>query len=247
MVQEKERRFIDELVARDALKFDNYKLKSGRIAPFYLNLGNLSSGSDLDMLAKAYSATIREKFCDNIGNPQFDVLFGPAYKGIALAAAVVMHLWNDYRISVRYCANRKETKDHGDAGDLVGGPIKPGDRVVIIEDVTTSGKSIGEVMPILEAHHAKIVGEIISLDRCERADDSVEYALDAIKRKYGFPVYAITDMHAVIEHLYTSRNIKDRTIITEAIYQDLLKYYEEYGGKKIVSEESDQGKTSIKP
>lgn len=247
MVQEKQRRFIDELINREALQFGSFKLKSNRIAPFYLNTGKLSSGSDLDMLAKAYSDAIYEKFCNNIGTPWFDVLFGPAYKGIALSAVVVMYLWNDHRISVRYCANRKEFKDHGDVGDLVGGPLRPGDRVVIVEDVTTSGKSIDEIMPTLRAHNAKVVGEIISLDRCERAGDSAEYALDAIKRKYGFPVYAITDMHAVIDYLYTSRNIKDRTIITEAIYQDLLAYYEEFGGKKIVSEESNQKNAPIKP
>ena len=232
----KEEGFIDELVARGILKFGDFTLKSGRKAPFFLNLGDLASGEDLNILAEAYAELIHIYFCDESGEPEFDVLFGPAYKGIPLAVAVAMYLYETYNIKVRYSANRKEVKDHGDVGDLLGAQITPGTRVLIIEDVTTSGKSISEVMPILEAHGAKVVGEVITLDRCERAEGTTDYALDVIEQKYGFPVHAIVTMEEVIKYLYDDKSEYERTVITDDIYQKLQEYYDQYGGQPAASE-----------
>lgn len=228
---------VETLVEDEALKFGDFTLKSGRKSPFFVNLGGLSSGTSLWLLAINYGERIMEKYGyddeEEAENEQFkiDVLFGPAYKGIPLAAIVSCYLSSEYGINVRYCANRKEVKDHGEGGDLVGGPINEGDRVLIIEDVTTSGKSIDEVMPILEKYKAQVVGEIIAFDRQEKGQDTEEFALLAIERKYGFPVHAVLGMDQVIDYLYDSRDPKSRTVITDEIRQKLTAYYEEYGGK----------------
>lgn len=236
LISYKEEALINALVAQGALKFGDFTLKSGRKAPFFLNLGDLTSGRDLNLLAEAYAELIRVHFCDESGEPEFDVLFGPAYKGIPLAVAVATYLDNTYDIQVRYSANRKEAKDHGDVGDLLGARIEPGTRVLIVEDVTTSGKSIAEVMPILKAHGAEVVGEVITLDRCERAEGTTDYALHVIEQQYGFPVYAIVTMDEVIKYLYNDKYEHERTVITDEIYQRLQEYYAQYGGQPATDE-----------
>ena len=164
----------------------------------------------------------------------FDVLFGPAYKGIPLAVVTAVAYSKLYGKEIKYCSDRKEEKDHGaDKGGLLGYKIKDGDRVVIIEDVTTSGKSIEETYPKIKAQETtpgaiKIVGEIVSLNRQERALDTTKSALDTITEKYGFPAKAIVSMEEVVDALYTNG---DKTIITEEIKQAIDKYYQEFGAK----------------
>ena len=173
--------FIDFMVECNVLKFGSFTLKSGRKSPFFMNAGAYTTGNQLARLGEFYAKAIHDNFGDN-----FDVLFGPAYKGIPLAVATAIAYHNLYEKEIKYCSDRKEEKDHGaDKGSLLGYKIQDGDRVVIIEDVTTSGKSIEETYPKIKAQETtsdgiKIVGEIVSLNRMEKAPDSTKAALDVI-------------------------------------------------------------------
>jgi orotate phosphoribosyltransferase len=213
--------FIDFMVQSQVLKFGSFTLKSGRQSPFFMNAGGYVTGSQLSKLGEYYAKAIHENFGDD-----FDVLFGPAYKGIPLSVATVIAYSKLYGKEIRYCSNRKEAKDHGaDKGLLLGSDIKDGDRVVIIEDVTTSGKSIEETYPIVASQgKVKIVGEIVSLNRMEKALDSDKSALDIITEKYGFPAIAIVTMKEVVEHLSGS-------VITDELKKEIDAYYAEWGAK----------------
>lgn len=219
--------FINFMVECKVLKFGSFTLKSGRKSPFFMNAGAYVTGSQLMRLGRYYAQAIHDNFGDD-----FDVLFGPAYKGIPLATACVIAYSELYEKEIKYCSDRKEAKDHGaDKGSLLGYEIKDGDRVVIIEDVTTSGKSIEETYPKIKAQETipggiKIVGEIVSLNRMEKAPDSTKAALDVITEKYGFPAKAIVSMADVVEELYTNGNKK---IITEDIKKEIDEYYKLYG------------------
>ncbi len=221
--------FIDFMVECDVLKFGSFVLKSGRKSPFFMNAGAYVSGSELSRLGEFYAQAIHSNFGDD-----FDVLFGPAYKGIPLSVVTVIAYSKLYGKEIKYCADRKEEKDHGaDKGNLLGYKIKDGDRVVIIEDVTTSGKSIEETYPKIKAQETvsggiKIVGEIVSLNRMEKAADSEKSALDVISEKYGFPARAIVNMKEVVDYLYSPG--KDG-VITDDIKNSLDSYYEEWGAK----------------
>ncbi|WP_288568812.1 orotate phosphoribosyltransferase [uncultured Treponema sp.] len=221
--------FIDFMVECNVLKFGSFTLKSGRKSPFFMNAGAYTTGNQLARLGEFYAKAIHDNFGDN-----FDVLFGPAYKGIPLAVATAIAYHNLYGKEIKYCSDRKEEKDHGaDKGSLLGYKIQDGDRVVIIEDVTTSGKSIEETYPKIKAQETtsdgiKIVGEIVSLNRMEKAPDSTKAALDVITEKYGFPARAIVSMADVVEFLYTNG---DKKIITDEIKKEIDAYYSEWGAK----------------
>lgn len=212
--------FIDFMVQCQVLKFGSFTLKSGRKSPFFMNAGAYVTGSQLFKLGCYYAQAIHENFGDD-----FDVLFGPAYKGIPLAVTTAIAYQQLYGKEIRYCSNRKEEKDHGaDKGAILGSQLKDGDRVVIIEDVTTSGKSIEETYPIVTGQaKVKIVGEIVSLNRMEKASaDCKKSALDIITEKYGFPARAIVTMKEVIEAL------KDN-VLTLELMKDIDAYYEQWG------------------
>ena len=216
--------FIDFMVDCQVLKFGSFTLKSGRQSPFFMNAGAYVTGSQLMKLGEYYAKAIHDNFGDD-----FDVLFGPAYKGIPLSVACVIAYSKLYGKEIHYCSNRKEAKDHGDAGILLGSKLKDGDRVVIIEDVTTSGKSIEETYPIVTGQaKVTIVGEIVSLNRMERAADSDKSALDVITEKYKFPARAIVSMDEVIQALYTEGK---KDVITEDIKKAMDEYYAEWGAK----------------
>ena len=217
--------FINFMIDCQVLKFGDFTLKSGRKSPFFMNAGAYITGSQLAQLGKYYAQAIHDNFGDD-----FDVLFGPAYKGIPLSVATVIAYNELYGKEIRYCSNRKEAKDHGDVGILLGSKINDGDRVVIIEDVTTSGKSIEETYPIVKAQgDVTIVGEILSLDRMEKALDSEKSALSVITEKYGFPARAIVTMEDVIQALYTEG---DKKYITPQIKEQIDEYYKLYGAQK---------------
>ena len=182
--------FIEFMVASDVLKFGEFTLKSGRKSPFFMNAGAYVTGAQLKKLGEYYAKAIHEHYGDD-----FDVLFGPAYKGIPLSVATTIAFSELYGKEIRYCSNRKEVKDHGDTGILLGSKIKDGDKVVIIEDVTTSGKSIEETFPIIKAQgDVEIIGLMVSLNRMERGLTSNASALDEIQQKYGFGANAIVTM-----------------------------------------------------
>ena len=226
-MEQYKKEFIDFMVECEVLKFGSFVLKSGRKSPFFMNAGAYITGSQLFRLGGFYANAIHDNFGDD-----FDVLFGPAYKGIPLAVATAIAYSRMYGKEVKYCSDRKEEKDHGaDKGALLGYKIKDGDRVVIIEDVTTSGKSIEETYPKIKAQETKpgaikIVGEIVSLNRMERALDSSKSALDVITEKYGFPAKAIVSMKDVFDALYTNG---DKTYITDELKKEIDDYYSQYG------------------
>ena len=218
--------FINFMVESEVLKFGEFTLKSGRKSPFFMNAGAYVTGTQLRRLGEYYAKAIH----DNYGL-DFDVLFGPAYKGIPLAVATSMAISELYGKEVRYCSNRKEVKDHGDTGILLGSKLKDGDRVVIIEDVTTSGKSIEETFPILKSQaDVEIKGLMVSLNRMEVGLGGKMSALDEIKEKYGFETSAIVSMQDVVEHLY-NKECEGKVVINDELKSAIDKYYDEYGVK----------------
>lgn len=221
--------FIQFMVDSNVLKFGEFTLKSGRKSPFFMNAGLYVTGTQLRKLGEYYARAIHEHYGDD-----FDVLFGPAYKGIPLSVATTMAYSELYGKEIRYCSNRKEIKDHGDAGILLGSPIKDGDRVVIIEDVTTSGKSIEETFPIIEAQGSvTIKGLMVSLNRMEKGLGGEKSALSEIKEKYGFDANAIVSMDEVVEYLY-NKPYNGKIIIDDTLKSAIDAYYEQYGAKQEV-------------
>lgn len=210
--------FVDFMLDCGVLKFGDFTLKSGRRSPFFMNAGLYVTGSQLTKLGEYYAKAIHDKYGDD-----FDVLFGPAYKGIPLSVATTMAYSRLYGKEIRYCSNRKEAKDHGDAGILLGSPIKDGDRIVVIEDVTTSGKSMEETIPIVKAQgDVKIIGLMVSLNRCEKGKGD-KGALDEIKDLYGFETGAIVSMKEVVDYL------TQKKIIDDELKARIDSYYKEYG------------------
>ena len=217
--------FIEFMIDCNVLKFGDFTTKSGRKTPFFVNTGFYRTGAQLRKLGQYYAKAIESKF-----GLDFDVLFGPAYKGIPLSVAATMEISEMYGKDIRYCSNRKEVKDHGDTGILLGSKIKDGDRVVIIEDVTTSGKSIEETFPIIKAQaDVEIKGLMVSLNRCERGKGE-KSALQEIQELYGFPANAIVSMEEVVEYLY-NRNHDGKIIIDDAMKASIDAYYAQYGVK----------------
>ena len=213
------------MVESHVLKFGEFTLKSGRKSPFFMNAGAYVTGSQLRRLGQYYAKAIHEHYGDD-----FDVLFGPAYKGIPLSVATTIAYSELYGKDIRYCSNRKEVKDHGDTGILLGSQMKDGDRVVIIEDVTTSGKSIEETYPIIKAQgNVEVVGLMVSLNRMERGKGE-KSALEEVQELYGFKANAIVTMADVVEHLY-NKECQGQVVIDDKIKAAIDAYYEQYGAK----------------
>ena len=218
--------FIEFMLESKVLKFGDFTLKSGRKSPFFMNAGAYVTGSQLKRLGEYYAKAIHDNFGDD-----FDVLFGPAYKGIPLSVATCIAYSELYGKEIRYCSNRKEIKDHGDVGILLGSKINDGDRVVIIEDVTTSGKSIEETFPIIKAQgNVEIKGLMVSLNRMEKGLSSDKSALEEIKEKYGIEARAIVTMADVVEKLY-NKPYQGEVIIDDTLKSAIDAYYEQYGCK----------------
>ena len=218
--------FIEFMVESNVLKFGDFTLKSGRKSPFFMNAGAYVTGSQLRRLGQYYAKAIHDHYGDD-----FDVLFGPAYKGIPLSVATTIAFSELYGKEIRYCSNRQEIKDHGDTGILLGSKIKDGDRIVIIEDVTTSGKSIEETFPIIQAQgKVEILGLMVSLNRMERGKGDKMTALDEIRETYGFKTGAIVTMEDVVEKLY-NKECQGKIIIDDAMKASIDAYYEQYGVK----------------
>ncbi len=210
--------FVDFMLDSQVLRFGDFTLKSGRKSPFFMNAGLYVTGTQLMKLGEYYAEAIHNTYGDD-----FDVIFGPAYKGIPISVATTIAYSKLYGQEKRYVSNRKEAKDHGDAGILLGSPIKDGDRVIVVEDVTTSGKSMEETIPIVKAQgDVTIVGLMVSLNRCERGKGD-KGALDEIKDLYGFDTNAIVSMDEVVEYLV------DKKIIDDELKARIDAYYAEYG------------------
>lgn len=218
--------FIEFMVESEVLKFGEFTLKSGRKSPFFMNAGAYVTGDQLHRLGQYYARAIHENF-----GLDFDVVFGPAYKGIPLSVVTTMAIHELYGKEVRYCSNRKEVKDHGDTGILLGSNLNDGDRVIMVEDVTTSGKSIEETYPILKSQaDVEVKGLMVSLNRMEVGKGGVKCALDEVSERYGFPTAAIVTMQEVTDYLY-NRECQGRVVIDDAIKGALDAYYEQYGAQ----------------
>ena len=219
--------FIEFMVDSEVLKFGEFTLKSGRKSPFFMNAGGYVTGSQLKKLGEYYAHAIHDKYGDD-----FDVLFGPAYKGIPLSVVTAIAFSELYGKEVRYCSDRKEEKDHGaDKGKFLGSTLKDGDRVVMIEDVTTSGKSMEETVPkVRGAANVEIVGLMVSLDRMEIGKGGQKCALEEVKELYGFETNAIVTMAEVVEHLY-NRECNGKVVIDDTLKAAIDAYYDQYGAK----------------
>lgn len=224
-MEDYKREFIEFMVESDVLKFGEFTLKSGRKSPFFMNAGAYVTGLQLQKLGEYYARAIHETFGDD-----FDVVFGPAYKGIPLSVVTAIAYQNLYGKEIRYCTNRKEAKDHGaDKGLLLGYELKDGDRVVIVEDVTTSGKSIDETYPLISGFaNIEVKGLMVSLNRMEVGKGGKKAAIDEVSEKYGFPTAAIVDMAEVSEYLY-NREVQGRVVINDEIKAAIEEYYKQYG------------------
>ena len=219
--------FIEFMVDSKVLKFGDFTLKSGRKSPFFMNAGGYVTGSQLKKLGEYYAKAIYANY-----GLDFDVLFGPAYKGIPIAVVTAIAFHELYGKEVRYCSDRKEEKDHGaDKGSFLGTKLQDGDRVVMIEDVTTSGKSMEETVPkVRGAANVEILGLMVSLNRMEVGLGGKVSALDEIKERYGFDANAIVSMAEVVEHLY-NKEYNGEVIIDDTLKTAIDAYYEQYGVK----------------
>jgi orotate phosphoribosyltransferase len=216
-MEQYKKEFIDFMVKSQVLRFGDFVTKSGRQTPFFVNTGFYRTGEQLKRLGEYYAQAIKASF-----GTDFDVLFGPAYKGIPLSVTASIAMSSLYGADIRYCSNRKEVKDHGDKGILLGSPLKDGDQVVIIEDVTTAGTSIRETLPILQAQaNVKVLGLVVSVDRCERGTGT-KSALDEIQESFGIRTSAIVTMKEVTQYL-------TGTVIDEDMKAKIDAYYEKYG------------------
>lgn len=220
-MEDYKREFIDFMVESNVLKFGEFTLKSGRKSPFFMNAGAYVTGYQLKKLGEFYARAIH----DNFGT-DFDVLFGPAYKGIPLSVVTAVAFHDLYGKEVKYCSDRKEAKDHGaDKGNLLGADLHDGDRVIMVEDVTTSGKSIDETYPkVMAAADVEVKGLIVSLNRMEVGKGGKVTAQQEIQEKYGFPVASIVSMEEVVEAL-------DGSLITPELHAAIDEYYAQYGVK----------------
>lgn len=223
MMEQYKQEFIEFMIDCQVLKFGDFITKSGRKTPFFVNTGFYRTGAQLRKLGQYYAKAIEQSF-----GLDFDVLFGPAYKGIPLSVAAAMAISELYGADIRYCSNRKEVKDHGDKGILLGSPMGDGDRVVIIEDVTTAGTSIQETLPIIKAQgDVHPMGLVVSVDRMERGQGA-KSALQEIQENYGLRTAAIVTMAEVVEHLY-NRPYKGTVIIDDGLKAAIDAYYLQYG------------------
>lgn len=215
--------FIEFMMRCGVLTFGDFTTKSGRKTPFFINTGNYRTGGQIRRLGEYYAAAINARL-----RRDFDVLYGPAYKGIPLAVAAASALASGYGHDVAYCFNRKEAKDHGEGGIFVGHTLKKGDRVVIVEDVVTAGTSVRETMTLLtQVAEASVLGLAVSVDRMERGKGE-KSALTELAGEFGFSAFAIVTLDEIVEHLH-GRPIDGTIVLTDALMEKLADYRRYYG------------------
>ncbi|MFZ5353038.1 MAG: orotate phosphoribosyltransferase [Bacillota bacterium] len=224
-MEQYKKEFIEFMVKSNAITFGDFVTKSGRRTPFFINTGNYNTGRQLIRLGEYYAKALNDYFGSN-----FNVLFGPAYKGISLSVAASIAMDKLYEKEISYCSNRKEIKDHGDTGILLGSKLKDGDKVVIIEDVTTAGTSIYETMPIIKAQaNVEVIGLIISVDRMERGKGS-KSAFSELEEAFGIKTCSIVTMKEVVEYLY-NRELDGKVLIDDEMKSRIEDYYKLYGAE----------------
>jgi orotate phosphoribosyltransferase len=215
--------FIEFMVTSRVLTFGDFTTKSGRKTPFFINTGNYDSGDQLQKLGMYYAETLERTMSGT-----FNVLFGPAYKGIPLATATSMVLSSEYHRDIRFTFNRKEAKDHGEGGTLIGHAFKPGDRVVIIEDVTTAGTSVRESIPMIKTYPGvSVCGLVVSVDRMEKGTKGIS-ALSELRNEFGITTCSIVTLNDIIEHLY-NKEIDGQVVLNDDIMKRIETYRRIYG------------------
>jgi len=216
------REFAEFMVRSGVLTFGDFTTKSGRKTPYFINTGNYRTGAQIARLGEFYAACIQKYFPDGI-----DALFGPAYKGIPLAVASAIALASSYGRDISFCFNRKEEKDHGEGGSMVGYKLRDGDRVVMVEDVITAGTAVRECLPVLKAAaDVEIAGLVISVDRMERGVGSVT-AIQEIYDEYGISTYPIINVREIIEVLHNVP-VDGKVHIDDVIREKMEAYLEKY-------------------
>ncbi len=219
-----QREFIDFMVRSGVLTFGDFTTKSGRKTPFFINTGKYRTGDQMNQLARFYCDAIQTR------DVQFDFLFGPAYKGIPLVVAISMEFSRRGR-NYPFCFNRKEAKDHGEGGMLVGHAPAFGERVLIVEDVTTAGTSVRETVPLLRAAAGvELAGLVVSVDRMERGPGELN-ALTELQREFRMAAFAITNIGQIADDL-RNREVDGRVVVTEDLYEKIRRYRMEYGGRE---------------
>lgn len=217
-------RFIDLLLQANVLKFGDFTLKSGRKAPYFLNFGEIRTGGQLYRLAEFYADVFREKLGE-----ERRILFGPAYKGIPLAVATSMKLKEKYDMDVPFCYNRKEKKDHGEGGSLVGEIPKSGDRITIIEDVVTAGTAIRETLDLLKGMDGVVVDSVIlAVDRMEKGTGE-QSTFHELESQYDIRTYSLTTIREILAYLH-NRPVDGKIYIDDLLKADMLGYLSKYGG-----------------
>lgn len=224
-MQKYKQEFVQFMLNANALQFGSFVTKSGRKTPFFINTGNYNNGFQLRELGRYYA----EAIVDNFAGVKFDVIFGPAYKGIPIAVATAIALDEKFGISCSYCSDRKEVKDHGDAGMLLGAKLKAGDRIVLVEDVTTAGTSVNHTMGLLSGFGVEVLGLVVSVDRQEKGAGE-KAALEELKEKYGFKTASIVKIDEVVDYL-SKTEIGGKLIITAELKKAIDEYYALYGSK----------------
>lgn len=216
------KQFIEFMVRSGVLTFGDFTTKSGRKTPYFVNTGNYKTGYQAAKLGEFYASCIHENIQEEV-----DALFGPAYKGIPLSVATAIALSNQFNKDLNYCFNRKEVKDHGEGGSMVGYKLKDGDKVLIIEDVITAGTAIRECFPILkEAANVEIAGLIISVDRMERGQQN-KTAIQEIYDEFGIKTYPIVTVREIIDTLH-NMPVDGKVVIDDAMRARMEAYLEEY-------------------
>ncbi|KXA18451.1 orotate phosphoribosyltransferase [Gardnerella vaginalis] len=222
--------FTKFLLDSGALKFGDFTLKSGRQSPYFINAGAFDDGSKIASLGDYYAQRIVAAIKDGVLSSNIDTVFGPAYKGIPLAVSTSIALTNNYNMPVGFTFDRKERKDHGDGGMMVGKPLKDGMKVLLVDDVMTAGTAVREVLPKLKAEaDVEVVGLILAVDRMERTKDSELSAVKAVEQEFGFPVLPIANVREIFDAAKSISNANGEAVMNQQLADRAAKYLLQYG------------------
>lgn len=222
--------FTKFLLDSSALKFGDFTLKSGRQSPYFINAGAFDDGMKIASLGDYYAQRIVAAIKDGVLSSNIDTVFGPAYKGIPLAVSTSIALTNNYNMPVGFTFDRKERKDHGDGGMMVGKPLKDGMKVLLVDDVMTAGTAVREVLPKLKAEaNVEVVGLILAVDRMERTKDSELSAVKAVEQEFGFPVLPIANVREIFDAAKRISNSNGEPVMNQQLADRAAKYLLQYG------------------